>query len=158
MYISTSVRHYRHLDTTKFTGNIETKNTWARDDPAILILLSACLCGEWGVNIPMASCPDDLLSCGRGLVGGVFLQFSRLSQTCTTHDIARFPSRGHGCSHHILVSSFLHGMRATLSRTCSGRFRITFWLPLRRTRLRRIQESSGHTRSTCTQMRSSRST
>lgn len=24
----------------------ETKNTWARDDPAILVLIAACLCGE----------------------------------------------------------------------------------------------------------------
>lgn len=25
---------------------LETKNTWARDDPAILVLLAACLFGE----------------------------------------------------------------------------------------------------------------
>lgn len=24
---------------------LETKNTWARDDPAILVLIGACLCG-----------------------------------------------------------------------------------------------------------------
>ncbi|KAJ8520983.1 hypothetical protein ONZ45_g2273 [Pleurotus djamor] len=26
------------------TRSVETKNTWARDDPAILVLISACLC------------------------------------------------------------------------------------------------------------------
>lgn len=24
---------------------LETKNTWSRDDPAILVLIGACLCG-----------------------------------------------------------------------------------------------------------------
>ena len=28
---------------------LETKNTWARDDPAILVLIGACLCGMFHV-------------------------------------------------------------------------------------------------------------
>jgi len=76
--ISTSVRAHRDLHATRLTNNVETKNTWARDDPAILILLSACLCGECDVNTKVASFPDDSLSCGFGLVGGILLQFSRL--------------------------------------------------------------------------------
>jgi len=27
----------------------ETKNTWARDDPAILVLIGACLCGMFHI-------------------------------------------------------------------------------------------------------------
>lgn len=28
---------------------LETKNTWARDDPAILVLIGACLCGTFHI-------------------------------------------------------------------------------------------------------------
>ena len=35
----------------------ETKNTWARDDPAILILIAACLTGTCLV-LPLAHSPD----------------------------------------------------------------------------------------------------
>jgi len=50
MSTSTSVGGHRDLNATKLTNSTETKNTWARDDPAILILLSACLCGECSLN------------------------------------------------------------------------------------------------------------
>ena len=30
---------------------LETKNTWARDDPAILVLIGACLCGMFRIYI-----------------------------------------------------------------------------------------------------------
>lgn len=33
---------------------LETKNTWARDDPAILVLIGACLCGMSKLNIRKA--------------------------------------------------------------------------------------------------------
>jgi hypothetical protein len=46
MCIFTNVSIYRYFNAISLTGGIETKNTWARDDPAILILLSACLCSE----------------------------------------------------------------------------------------------------------------
>ena len=112
--ITTSVGNFLHLSVIKLTIGVETKNTWARDDPAILVLLSACLCGEWGLKIAMASGPYILFSCSRGLVGGVFLRYSRLFQTRTTHDPTRFLSRGYGRSHHVLVS-FSYSMHLTSS-------------------------------------------
>ena len=33
---------------------LETKNTWSRDDPAILVLIGACLCGEWYIDVYVA--------------------------------------------------------------------------------------------------------
>lgn len=103
-YIFTSVRNHLDLDAMELKNDIETKNTWARDDPAILILLSACLCGGWDVNTAIASCPEDLFSCSCGLVRGIFLRFSGLLQTRTAHDPAGFSSRGYDRSHNILVS------------------------------------------------------
>lgn len=44
-FISTSVRrNIRGIDISLNEG-LETKNTWARDDPAILVLISSCLAG-----------------------------------------------------------------------------------------------------------------
>lgn len=39
---------------------IETKNTWARDDPAILVLIAACLCGECCSPICLAAIDNPL--------------------------------------------------------------------------------------------------
>lgn len=41
-------RMSKHDDVCDLLGYmfcLETKNTWARDDPAILVLIGACLCG-----------------------------------------------------------------------------------------------------------------
>jgi hypothetical protein len=44
-FISTNVSLFSHTRVTscQHTRYLETKNTWARDDPAILILVAACL-------------------------------------------------------------------------------------------------------------------
>ena len=46
MFTSISVRILYLPSTLTLSHPPETKNTWARDDPAILILVSACLFGE----------------------------------------------------------------------------------------------------------------
>ena len=45
-------RMSKHDDICDILGHmfcLETKNTWARDDPAILVLIGACLCGMFRV-------------------------------------------------------------------------------------------------------------
>jgi len=45
MCISTSVRLAKYSLCLEFIHFAETKNTWARDDPAIIVLITACLVG-----------------------------------------------------------------------------------------------------------------
>ena len=41
---------------------LETKNTWARDDPAILVLIGACLCGMFRIYIFLSLYNSNLLA------------------------------------------------------------------------------------------------
>jgi len=45
MCISTNVGLAKYSLRLEFIHFAETKNTWARDDPAIIVLIAACLVG-----------------------------------------------------------------------------------------------------------------
>ena len=45
MFIFTNVSKDKNLGIMLKISFVETKNTWARDDPAIIILIAACLFG-----------------------------------------------------------------------------------------------------------------
>lgn len=56
--VSARFAHLRSWDADVFCiSELETKNIWARDDPAILILISACLVGR----LTDKTCQDALL-------------------------------------------------------------------------------------------------
>lgn len=67
---------------------LETKNTWARDDPAILVLIAACLTGTTWVPCPCShitipSCCHCLGNCIQNWSMGN-------SQPCFVYDLTRF--------------------------------------------------------------------
>lgn len=69
------------------SGVTETKNTWARDDPAILILISACLTGAcipvWG---PICLCRTFVCSLRCCVVNSVVLFSVGSNSISVVHD------------------------------------------------------------------------
>jgi hypothetical protein len=86
--------------------NKETKNTWARDDPAILILMAGGMFGEI-LRAPYSVFSSTSHTCSRGvsLVRGLVLWPLRRNATCVSHGIPGFASCG-SCIRHLIVVKF----------------------------------------------------
>jgi hypothetical protein len=93
----------------------ETKNTWARDDPAILILMAGGMFGEFLVFSTLSRfSTSHARSCGHSLVSSLVLWPIRYHSIGVSYGIPRFPFRGRHSSHLAVVRS--------TSRTCHLRF------------------------------------
>ena len=112
MCTSTNVRHdldmFSVIDLTNDTRYfIETKNTWARDDPAILVLIAACLSGVYRL-VFWYPCPvvNIKIYSGRYRVGcRLLIQPNRNAESRGLHDIEGLPTVGCDCGHDYLVCS-----------------------------------------------------
>lgn len=69
---------------------LETKNTWARDDPAILILIAGCLCGTSQLIIPSSSIVQAGHSISHSMVRGILIFATTSREASTLYDSARF--------------------------------------------------------------------
>jgi len=86
--------------------NEETKNTWARDDPAILILIAGGMFGEFFVFPTLSRfATSHAYSCGDSLVRFLVLWPIRYHPIGVSYGIPRFPSSGSYFSHPAVVRS-----------------------------------------------------
>lgn len=86
-----------------YVTNAETKNTWARDDPAILVLISACLCGarvSWWFLINQSQCLHSICN---SLGGSILLWDRGHLSTSSDDDFAGLLPFGIDYCHSYLV-------------------------------------------------------
>ena len=94
--------------------NEETKNTWARDDPAILILIAGGMFGEFFVFTNVSGFGiSHPRSCCSSLVHGLVLWPIRYHSISVSYGMPRFSSSGSYFSDHYVVNTTL--------RTCHSR-------------------------------------
>lgn len=139
----------------------ETKNTWARDDPAILVLIGACLVGSWSVsNVKCICFISRFYSVCYRMVHSMVLFAMGSHPVRSLHDLPRLsPCRCSRCDYHLVRFCPLRLSRALL--TCcivSGSSQILSFSHRPSTPIQQTLLWSGHTLSMCTQMLSSLST
>jgi hypothetical protein len=135
-YTSLSAFHTTHM-------NKETKNTWARDDPAILILMAGGMFGEI-LRAPDSVSFNTSHTCSRrlGLVRGLVLWPLRRNATCVSHGVPGFTSCGSCIGHLVVVRFILQSSDPPLTNlTGSSQIVSSFLLLL--TQRRRIPLSNG---------------
>ena len=97
---------------------LETKNTWARDDPAILVLIGACLCGMLHVLSLSIYIEIYWISSFCYCLGCCLLvQCSGDTESRTFHDFSRFPCVW-GCNCHsamVIIHKFSHVYQLTIA-------------------------------------------
>jgi hypothetical protein len=135
--------------------NEETKNTWARDDPAILILIAGGMFGEFFVFPTLSRfATSHAYSCGDSLVRFLVLWPIRYHPIGVSYGIPRFPSSGSYFSHPAVVRSTLRTCHARLINF-TGSSLIVHSSPHHLTQRRRIRRLNGPTLLTSIPMHSS---
>jgi hypothetical protein len=141
--------------------NTETKNTWARDDPAILLLIAACLFGAFDFSVMGHDLIKhvSLASCRYSLVDGIFVfSLGSYSVSCS-YDNTRLSACRNGGSHNTMVCQIPLNVSSSLSNYhFSGSSRIGFSSRHHLIQHQPTPRWNGRMLSMCIQTRSSLST
>ena len=126
------------------TVRVETKNTWARDDPAILILIAACLTGMYQAFKPLLYVLIWQVSVRGCLVSRIFVWPTTGHTTSPPDDLPRLSIGWYSCSDYSVVCLYLNQMHP-VSHFLLGSFQTAYLYPLHHMRHLQIRRWSGLT-------------